>query len=230
MFKSFVKRLIFKLPFSDKFLKNSFGFDKYDRNGAYHWRELNKKTNYRNKANLIRQVLVDKNNPTVLDVGCGDGAIADYIADVSELVVGIDPESTAIKFAKELCKKRNVSFYNCSMTDYENLLKPLIKFDVIFALDVIEHLPKPEELLSFAINNLKKNGILIVGTPLFISKKLMSKYHWMEFEVGQIRNLIEKSFNEYEESFLPEIRKDGKEHKNNYYFAICYNGKINQPC
>lgn len=106
-------------------------------------------------------------NKTILDIGCGRGEVVDFCArNGARKVVGIDFSSDAIKIAAEFNKNnRNVELLELEAKDinFENM------FDVIFALDVIEHIP--EEEMEFVYSKmhaaLKKSGILIIHTPIY---------------------------------------------------------------
>jgi hypothetical protein len=87
-------------------------------------------------------------------------------------------------------------------------------------MDVIEHLPDPEELLKIAISLINPNGLIIIGTPLFISPELVSPYHVKEFTLSEIRALVQKFLTGKDEVLLPIVRMDGKLHDNEEGFYV----------
>jgi hypothetical protein len=87
-------------------------------------------------------------------------------------------------------------------------------------MDVIEHLPDPEELLKTAISLISTNGLIIIGTPLFISPELVSPYHVKEFTLPEIRALVQKFLTGKDEVLLPIVRMDGKLHDNEEGFYV----------
>lgn len=98
----------------------------------------------------------------VLDLGCGNGSFSNIIAQAGYDVTGSDDSQSGIKFAQEAypnCQFIQESIYDLSP---EKLGK---KFDVIIAVDVIEHLFYPKELVGIAKKCLNPNGYLIITTP-----------------------------------------------------------------
>jgi len=101
-------------------------------------------------------------NAAILDLGCGSGLMLQFLKQEGfKNLYGIDISEQQVKRAKD--KGLNADIYN--IFDFFNLNKN--KFDIVFALDVIEHFYK-HELLDFftGLNSLlNKNGKLIIHTP-----------------------------------------------------------------
>lgn len=105
---------------------------------------------------------IDINGLTVLDFGCGTGALTQLMSPIVKSIVAIDPSSEMIK---HLDKKalNNVS----SISDY--LSKELVqtlpefknKFDLIVASSVCGFLPDYEGTLSLLKSQLKDGGVFI---------------------------------------------------------------------
>jgi 2-polyprenyl-3-methyl-5-hydroxy-6-metoxy-1,4-benzoquinol methylase len=105
---------------------------------------------------------IDINGLTVLDFGCGTGALTQLMSPTVKSVVAIDPSSEMIK---NLDKKalNNVS----SISDY--LSKELIqtlpefanKFDLIVASSVCGFLPDYEETLRLLKSLIKADGMFV---------------------------------------------------------------------
>jgi 2-polyprenyl-3-methyl-5-hydroxy-6-metoxy-1,4-benzoquinol methylase len=98
----------------------------------------------------------------VLDVGCGEGFLAEQIQQMGNHVTGIDvlPEA-----------KRQEAFDQYVPADLENGIDPSTpglrdrEFDKVLLLDVLEHLRIPDRLLQDCRCFLKANGHLIVSVP-----------------------------------------------------------------
>lgn len=96
----------------------------------------------------------------VLDLGCGDGAVSEFLAKKLKVrVVGADISEEAIKTARG----RGV---DAVLMDAE---KPLPfkneSFDVVFWGDNIEHLFNPQDTLIDIKRVLKKKGRLVISCP-----------------------------------------------------------------
>lgn len=98
----------------------------------------------------------------VLDVGCGNGVISRSLGEVGYNVYGIDVSENAIAKARQLNKNPNVSF---DVTSAEQLIAEGKKYDAIICSEVLEHLNKPENLLSTLYQSLTDTGVLIVTVP-----------------------------------------------------------------
>ena len=200
---------------------NFIGFDKYRKRGAYHWQEIVDNPDYRALIDTISGFLAPEQ--TVLDIGCGDGAYLGAVAGKIKAGWGIDAEAVAIKLAREKFYERGIT--NCRV---ENLRIDQAKkffahngqrFDLIWSADVIEHLPRPGELLELILQVLKPAKLCLMGTPLYISDELVSPYHVKEYTREEIRAILNSCLDIRQEIILPHMRKDGKTYSEGYYLA-----------
>jgi 2-polyprenyl-3-methyl-5-hydroxy-6-metoxy-1,4-benzoquinol methylase len=202
---------------------NFIGFDKYRKAGAYHWREFQANPEYRALMTVFAQYLKPDSN--VLDIGCGDGAYLGNCAGMFAQGMGIDAEPVAIELAKSKFSENRIS--NCAVMNLRIDEARVYfagnprRFDVVWSADVIEHLPDPSELLMLAREVLAEGGLVLIGTPLFISDELVSPYHVKEFTTHEIRSLIEEFFHIDREHLLAQSRRDGKLYPDSYYIACC---------
>ncbi|OQY70217.1 MAG: hypothetical protein B6D44_16250 [Ignavibacteriales bacterium UTCHB2] len=101
-------------------------------------------------------------NASILEVGCGRGALLEYLrAKKFVNVLGVDISKEQI----ELAKSKNL---NAIESDVLSFLKNSdSKYDIIFAIDIIEHFDKKEliELFNALYNKLNENGVVIIQTP-----------------------------------------------------------------
>ncbi|MEK7090972.1 MAG: methyltransferase domain-containing protein [Patescibacteria group bacterium] len=103
----------------------------------------------------------------LLDVGCIDDGQDDVnkvrlwnhwlLFKVSKSITGIDVRVGPIKQLKQIG-------FNVVRMDAQNM-RFKDKFEVIFAGELIEHLPNPGLFLRSAANLLDKNGLIILSTP-----------------------------------------------------------------
>ena len=115
----------------------------------------------------IRYILdnIDKNNIsnlTILDLGCGGGLTCEPLSRLKANVTGIDFVKKNIDVAKEHAKESKLKIDYI----YSDLEKFKIdkKYDLILALEILEHLDDWENAINNIKKNLKPNGKIIFST------------------------------------------------------------------
>ena len=95
--------------------------------------------------------------PKVLEVGCGGCVVLEHLKKLGLRVSGID----ASPFAAAEGKKKGIDV----ITDFFPSPKINEKFNLIYHVDVLEHISNPVGFLTSHHNNLEENGLLIVNVP-----------------------------------------------------------------
>lgn len=97
---------------------------------------------------------------SILDVGCGGGIVCEPMARMGASVTGADADPVAIDVAREHAKQNNLKI------TYEN--KPAEdlnkKYDVVLALEIIEHVENPELFVKNCAALVKPGGMMIFST------------------------------------------------------------------
>jgi 2-polyprenyl-3-methyl-5-hydroxy-6-metoxy-1,4-benzoquinol methylase len=138
-------------------------------------------------------------NDTVLDIGCGNGALTYDVARKARKVVGIDLNEQNISIAKRKFSRENIEYvYGNALTDL-----PDERFDVIILSNVLEHIDKRVEFLRSSKNLASK----------FLIRVPMLNRSWIDIykkELG-LEYLLDKThFIEYTfEGFKEELNKAG---------------------
>ncbi|MCK4822440.1 class I SAM-dependent methyltransferase, partial [bacterium] len=105
-------------------------------------------------------------NDTVLDIGCGNGALTYDVAQKAKKVVGIDLNEQNITSARNKFPRENIEYiHGNALTDLPNE-----KFDVIILSNVLEHIDKRVEFLT----SLKKLA------PIFLIRVPMLNRSWID--------------------------------------------------
>ncbi len=99
----------------------------------------------------------------VLDVGCGGGLMAEAMAREGARVTGLDASAEAIAVAKEHAAKGGLKI-DYRQGSAEALAQTGATFDVITALEIVEHVADPESFMAALANMLRPGGKLIVST------------------------------------------------------------------
>lgn len=102
-------------------------------------------------------------NLKILDIGCGGGLLCEPLKRLGADVVGIDAGEKNIEIAK-IHSQQNGLKIDYRYQDVEELAKTFEKFDVVLAMEIIEHVADVEKFLIAAKNCLKPNGLMFVAT------------------------------------------------------------------
>ena len=107
----------------------------------------------------LKEYLQGLGKSRLLDVGCADGTTTKQIARRLKnfKITGIDLYSKSIGFAK-----KNNEKINFRVADTHNLPFKNQSFDVVTAIETLEHMSQPRLALSEIYRVLKKAGFLIV--------------------------------------------------------------------
>jgi len=116
-------------------------------------------------AKPILTLLSHGKNKTILDLGCGNGALVKYLVQNNYDAFGADASASGIKIASQFSKSR---FALQDLTE-DHLPQQFeqLNFDTIISTEVIEHLYDPKKFIDFCKDILLKNGggEIILSTP-----------------------------------------------------------------
>ena len=100
----------------------------------------------------------------ILDFGCGSGVMLPFLAEQSKHVTAIDIDLHPLEKVKQhIPLAANVQIIDANQTPISKL--PQKSFDLINALDVLEHVDDLPQTLAQLMNLLKPNGQLLVSGP-----------------------------------------------------------------
>jgi 2-polyprenyl-3-methyl-5-hydroxy-6-metoxy-1,4-benzoquinol methylase len=116
----------------------------------------------------LRKVMDHVQSPSqyqnILDFGCGSGVMLPYLASISTHVTAMDVDLLPIQSVqKYIPLPQNVDVKDATKTTISDL--PASSFDLIIALDVLEHVHDLPQTLRELLALLKPNGRLIVSGP-----------------------------------------------------------------
>lgn len=116
----------------------------------------------------LTDALENKKNARVLDIGCYIGTELFMLPKTNSNIKywGIDVSEGAIDYAKKLAKNRGEKNITFQAIDANKPFPfPKNYFDVVYALELIEHLHEPGKFLAEVHKILKPNGTLILSSP-----------------------------------------------------------------
>lgn len=101
------------------------------------------------------------NGKKILDIGCGGGFLTTSLAEAGHEVFGVDLSANSLKIAKEHDLTRTAHFLqaNALQLPFEDQ-----SFDVVCAMDVLEHVETPSYGVVEAARVLKNGGLFFFNT------------------------------------------------------------------
>tara|TARA_B100000963_G_scaffold361806_1_gene399828 strand:+ start:35958 stop:36728 length:771 start_codon:yes stop_codon:yes gene_type:complete len=137
----------------------------------------------------VRNWLPKSEEVNIVDLGCGNGTIMSFLKNKEgyKNVFGVDISESQIDLAKQHMPTAELG------NALEYLQKSSMKFDLILAFDVIEHLNKDEalDLISLCYEKLNHGGRVIFQTPNASSPFFgVVRYGDFTHELGFTPNLL----------------------------------------
>jgi 2-polyprenyl-6-hydroxyphenyl methylase / 3-demethylubiquinone-9 3-methyltransferase len=99
----------------------------------------------------------------LLDVGCGAGLFAEPLARLRANVVGVDPATAAIETARRHAEETGAHLTYRAAT-VEDIAAEERRFDVVSAMEVIEHAADPKRFVLAAASLVKPGGLFLAST------------------------------------------------------------------
>ncbi|MDI1347574.1 MAG: bifunctional 2-polyprenyl-6-hydroxyphenol methylase/3-demethylubiquinol 3-O-methyltransferase UbiG [Pseudolabrys sp.] len=99
----------------------------------------------------------------MLDIGCGAGILSEPLARLGASVVGADPAEENIEAAKAHAEATGVTV-DYRATTAEALAGSNEKFDVVLAMEVVEHVVDVPAFVDSCASMVKPGGLLIAAT------------------------------------------------------------------
>ncbi len=139
---------------------------------------------------------------SVLEVGCGSGILLGMLAESFKTLKleGIEPFGDGFGSSKELntfFQEHGLRIENVGYEQY----RPNNKFDLIYLVNVFEHLPVWRDFLGFVERNLKPGGVCLIlcpnygfpyeshfGLPILVNKRLTGRVFAKSIERHEVQH------------------------------------------
>lgn len=133
---------------------------------------------------------------SVLDIGCGAGLLSEPLCRLGGDVTGVDAAFENIAVAKAHAEEQhlNIRYLTGELESVEDT-----NFDLITAMEVLEHVADPEQFIQAIADKLDPNGLLILSTP---NRTLLSKM--MIIGIGETLGGIPAKTHDWSRFLKPE--------------------------
>jgi 2-polyprenyl-6-hydroxyphenyl methylase/3-demethylubiquinone-9 3-methyltransferase len=119
----------------------------------------------------------------VLEIGCGAGLLCEPLAQVGARVVGADAAKNAIHIAKLHAERTGVDI-DYRHTTAEALREAGERFDVVLAMEVVEHVANSAVFLQLCAELVKPGGLMVLSTINRTWKSLAYAIVMAEYVLG----------------------------------------------
>jgi 2-polyprenyl-6-hydroxyphenyl methylase/3-demethylubiquinone-9 3-methyltransferase len=99
----------------------------------------------------------------ILDIGCGGGVLSEPLARLGADVVGADPSTTNIAAAKAHAVESRV-IVDYRATTAEAMAEAGERFDLVLAMEVVEHVADVNLFVSRCADMVKPGGLMVAAT------------------------------------------------------------------
>jgi 2-polyprenyl-6-hydroxyphenyl methylase/3-demethylubiquinone-9 3-methyltransferase len=117
---------------------------------------------------------------SVIDIGCGGGLVCEPMARLGAEVTGADADANAIAVARAHAKDGGLEIIYKSASS-EQLVKDKKRFDVVLALEIVEHVADVDEFVRNCVDLCAPGGIIVFSTlnrtaKSFVLGKIAAEY------------------------------------------------------
>lgn len=157
------------------------------------------------KLNPVRlSFIVEKANgladKKIVDIGCGGGILAESMAKLSANVTGIDLAQDSLDVAKLHALEsglKNVNYQNIKAEEFAE--QNAEQFDVVTCMEMLEHVPDPESIVTAAAKACKPNGKVFFSTL----NKTAKSYLLSIIGAEKVLKLVPEGTHEFEKFIKP---------------------------
>lgn len=119
----------------------------------------------------------------VLDLACGSGWGTELLAASATEVIGVEPDSGTIAFARARHGAAHISFEQAGAETFD-----AAPFDLITCLETLEHVDRPQVALANLVRMLKEGGVIAVSVTVSPTRDFYS-FHKHDFSEAELERI-----------------------------------------
>ena len=143
---------------------------------------------------------------TIVDLGAGEGTLAQLLAGNARKVIAVDNSPKMVKFGSKLAREHGFKNLEYRLGDLEDPPVAKESVDLVLLSQALHHAIKPERAIQSAHRILKKNGRIVVLDLLshnFEKARKLYSDRWLGFSEVRLHQLLEGAgFREVEVSVV----------------------------
>ncbi len=112
---------------------------------------------------LEREARTPMKGLSIVDIGCGGGLVCEPLSRLGAKVTGIDADEQAIRVAAQHSANQGLDITYMAGA-VEDLVAAKKTYDVVLALEIVEHVADVEGFTKLCASLLKPGGLLILST------------------------------------------------------------------
>ena len=185
-------------------------YNKYESKNSFHNFLVN---NYLKSFRKALKSYIGKENPRILEIGCGEGYLLKEIRETfnEAEIFACDLSSEKIEEATEKHGYLRVNFFKADAHNVSRIIDS--KFDLLICCEVLEHLENPDQAISDFLNLSDRLVLSVPNEPLWrILNCLRGSYlkdfgntpgHLNHWSLGSFKKFVERSGWKVKNSFYP---------------------------
>jgi len=153
------------------------------------------------RVDYFRRVFGGFGGKRALDVGCGGGILSEALAAEGVIVTGIDPSEQSLEVARQHARRSGLSI-DYRLGTAENLASNNFpdRFDLVFAVDVLEHVDRLDQTLAGIAEVLAPGG----GLGFLTHNRTIAAFLQLIWDEEYVRHTMPEGFHDFARFITPE--------------------------
>jgi 2-polyprenyl-6-hydroxyphenyl methylase / 3-demethylubiquinone-9 3-methyltransferase len=153
------------------------------------------------RVDYFRRVFGGFGGKRALDVGCGGGILAESLAAEGAIVTGVDPSEKSVAVAREHATQSGLSI-DYRLATAEGLASGNFTelFDLVFAVDVLEHVDDLDRTLASIAQVLAPGG----GLGFLTHNRTIAAFLQLVWDEEYVRQTMPEGFHDFSRFVTPE--------------------------